>query len=342
MSDAKTDVERVNRELHQATKPFTVESRAQSWRHTLLTFSLLFPTLFAAGYVAWWPGRFALSILGGLLMVRAFVLYHDFMHGSLLGGSRLAKAMFYVFGLLILTPPRYWRYSHNFHHANVGKPIPIKERQVSLLTSDIGAVPLMTTQMWRQATLRQRLIYRISRHPLTILLAYWTVFLYSLCISPLFANPRKYWDAGLAIAMHSALIAVLYTTFGFSVVLHSLLLPNMVASAVGAYLFYAQHSFEGMKILPSDQWTTFRAALESSSFLKMGPLMNWFTANIGYHHVHHLNSQIPFYRLPEAMAALPELQHPVTTTLRPRDIIKCFQISLWDPDQQRLVAFPPS
>jgi omega-6 fatty acid desaturase (delta-12 desaturase) len=68
--------------------------------------------------------------------------------------------------------------------------------------------------------------------------------------------------------------------------------------------------------------------------------MNWFTANIGYHHVHHLNSHIPFYRLPEAMAALPELQHPKTTTLRPRDMIKCFKMSLWDPAAELLVAFP--
>jgi acyl-lipid omega-6 desaturase (Delta-12 desaturase) len=342
MTDEEFSARREGRELHVATKPFTIESQSKSWRYTLTTFGLLLLTLCAAGFVPWWPARLGLSLLGGLLIVRAFVLYHDFMHGSFLGGSRVAKALFYGWGLVILTPPRFWRFSHNFHHANVGKPIPVKEGKFSLLSSDIGAVALMTSEMWRQATFAQRLTYRISRHPLTIVFAYWTVFLYSLCLSPLFANPRKYWDSALSIAAHVALIAVLYFAFDLSVVFFSMLLPFAVASAIGAYLFYAQHSFEGMKILPADQWTTFRAALESSSYLKMGPLMNWFTANIGYHHVHHLNSHIPFYRLPEAMAALPELQHPTTTTLRPRDIIKCFRMSLWDPAAECLVAFPHS
>ena len=73
--------------------------------------------------------------------------------------------------------------------------------------------------------------------------------------------------------------------------------------------------------------------------MKLGPIMNWFTGNIGYHHVHHLNSLIPFYRLPEAMAAIPELQSPVVTTLRPRDISRCLRLSLWDVPSQRLVTY---
>lgn len=340
MIDERMGPPREGRELHLATKPFTIESRKKSWRYALTTLGLLVLVLWAAGFVAWWPVQLCLSILGGLLIVRAFVIYHDFMHGSILKDSRLAMAIFYSYGLVILTPPRFWRFSHNFHHANVGKPMPAKQGKISLLSSDIGAVPLMTTAMWRQATFVQRFSYRVSRHPLTILCAYLTVFLYSLCISPLLADPRKNWDAALSIATHFALIGILYAAFGPSVMIYSLLLPIVVASAIGTYLFYAQHSFEGMRILPIDQWTTFRAALESSSFLKMGPIMNWFTANIGYHHVHHLNSHIPFYRLPEAMAALPELQHPHTTTLHPRDIVKCFKMSLWDPETQRLVAFP--
>lgn len=331
---------RVGRDLHIATKPFVTESRRRSWQYVLTTFFLLAVTLTAVAYVSWWPARMGLSLVGSLLMVRAFVLYHDFMHGSILSGSRFAKALFYSFGLAMLTPPSIWRFSHNFHHANIGKPIPVKQGRFSLLTSDIGAVPLMTTDMWRQATFSERFFYRLSRHPLTILAAYITVFMYSLCISPLLADPRKNWQAGLSIATHLMLILGLYMMFDFSVAFYSLLLPFVIASALGAYLFYVQHSFEGMKILPLDQWTAFRAALESSSFLKMGPVMNWFTANIGFHHVHHLNSHIPFYRLPEAMAALPELQHPTTITLRPHDIVKCFKVSLWDPREQCLVAFP--
>src|SRR5471030_3184003 len=110
----------------------------------------------------------------------------------------------------------------------------------------------------------------------------------------------------------------------------TMLLPMAVAAAMGGYVFYAQHSFPGIRILPDEEWTHYRAALVSSSYLRLGPVLRWFTGNIGFHHVHHLNSLIPFYLLPQAMAAVPELQHPTVTTLKPRDIMACFRANLWD------------
>jgi omega-6 fatty acid desaturase (delta-12 desaturase) len=94
-----------------------------------------------------------------------------------------------------------------------------------------------------------------------------------------------------------------------------------------------------MHILQGDEWSYAEAAMESSSYLQLNKLMQWFTGNIGFHHIHHLNVRIPFYRLPEAMAAIPELQSPVTTTLKPRDILDCLRCSLWDEDRQRVVSF---
>ncbi len=327
------------KKLHEASRAFANESAAKSWWNTVITFALLAVILTGAGVILLWPVRLVLSILGGLLLIRAFVLYHDFMHGAILRKSRIAKAVFYVYGLLVLTPPRSWRYSHNFHHANVGKPIPTEESTISLLTSDIGAVPLMTTEMWEQASFWQRLRYRMSRHPLTILGAYITVFLYSIALVPLVQNPRKFWDGAISLLLHGGIIGVLWGFAGFQVAFYAVILPFAVAAAAGAYLFFAQHNYQGLRILPAEEWSHFRAALESSSYLKLGPVMNWFTGNIGYHHVHHLNSLIPFYRLPEAMAAIPELQSPVVTTLRPKDILTCFRLSLWDPQLQRLT--PP-
>ena len=88
-----------------------------------------------------------------------------------------------------------------------------------------------------------------------------------------------------------------------------------------------------------ETWTYNRAALESSSFMKLNKVMQWFTGNIGYHHVHHINVRIPFYRLPAAMAAIPELQSPLTTSLAPRDILDCFRCCLWDEGRQRMVTY---
>jgi len=94
-----------------------------------------------------------------------------------------------------------------------------------------------------------------------------------------------------------------------------------------------------MHILSPEAWTFYRAAMESSSYMQLNKVMQWFTGNIGFHHIHHLNVRIPFYRLPEVMDAIPELQSPVTTTLRPRDIRDCFRCCLWDEDQHRAVSY---
>ena len=253
--------------------------------------------------------------------------------------SWLGRIVFYSFGAFALTPPRSWRYSHNHHHAHVAKPIPERPGRFSLVTPDIGAMPLMTVRMWRRASWGQRLWYRVARHPLTILAAYVAVFLLSICLLPTLRNPRKFWDGGASLLAHAALVTTVWMTLGFSAVFFALLLPATLAAALGAYLFFAQHNYEGLQVLPIEQWSHYRAAIESSSFMKLGPVANWFTANIGFHHVHHLNSLIPFYRLPEAMRAIPELQHPQITTLHPRDILSCLRLSLWDTDSQRLVTY---
>ena len=126
---------------------------------------------------------------------------------------------------------------------------------------------------------------------------------------------------------------------GFDAAFFALLLPMAMAAAMGGYLFYVQHSFPGMVILPAAEWTHYRAALVSSSYLRLGPVLRWFSGNIGFHHVHHLNSLIPFYRLPEAMAAIPEIRHPTVTTLRPRDIVACFHANVWDEAGRRMVRY---
>lgn len=339
MSDDARCSPRLEKELLNATRPFAVESRVQSWWCAGSTFIALGAVLVTAAMLPSWPLRVAASLVGGLLFVRAFILFHDFQHGSLLRGSRLAQALFYAYGLVALTPPRIWRHSHNFHHANVGKPITADGSEFSLLTSDIGSFSLMTTDMWRQASTWQRLRYRITRHALTILGAYVTVFFGSLCLAPLLHNPRKNWESVLSLIAHGGLVAALWIFAGFPALFFGFLLPFAIAAAVGAYLFFAQHNFPGMRIVPVEEWTHYRGALESSSYLRLGPIMRWFTGNIGYHHVHHLNALIPFYRLPEAMAAIPELQQPVVTSLRPRDVLACLRLNLWDSHSQRLVSY---
>ena len=320
---------RSDQELFKASEPFAIESVSKSWWYVGTTFSLMITVLIGAGMVQWWPLRLALSSLGALLMVRTFITYHDFMHGSILRHSGLARILFHVYGAFALTPPRSWSKSHNYHHGHVGK----------ISAASVGAFPIITTRMWQEAGLWERVSYRFQRHPLVVVCSYFTIFTFSICLLPLMMEPSKHMDSAVALLAHSGLIALLWVFGGIDVAFYVVLLPMTIASLLGSYLFFAQHSYKDMHLIPSESWSFYRAALESSSYLKLNKLMQWFTGNIGYHHVHHLNLRIPFYRLPEAMAAIPELQSPVTITFSLRDIRDSFRACLWDEEKQCMVSF---
>jgi omega-6 fatty acid desaturase (delta-12 desaturase) len=176
------------------------------------------------------------------------------------------------------------------------------------------------------------------RHPLTILFGYPIVFLYGMCLSPFFTNPREHTDCGIAFVVHTGIAVTLIHFFGWPAWLLTQVMPHFIASAIGTYLFYAQHNFTGVSFNDNAGWTYEKAALESSSYIKTGPLWAWFTANIGYHHIHHLNARIPFYRLPEVFAQIPELTTPKTTSLHPSEIIRCLRLKVWDVDAQQMIS----
>jgi len=316
--------------LIDATRAFAREDGARSARLVGSTFGILIALELVAASPAPWPVRLAASVLAGLTTARGFIVYHDFLHGAILRGSRLARALLHGFGLLLLTPPRVWRETHNYHHAHTAK----------IVGSHVGSYAMVTTGIWAKMGRRERLVYRAIRHPLTMLLGYFTIFMYGMCISPLRRAPRKHLDAAMALLLAFALNGVLLWKLGVAFWLYVYFLPLNLALSFGAYLFYAQHNFPGVFVQSREDWSYTRAALESSSYLRMGRVMAWFTGNIGYHHVHHLNQGIPFYRLPEAMAALVELQHPTTTTLSPRDVVASFRLKLWDVEQGRMVGYP--
>ncbi|MEZ4335279.1 MAG: fatty acid desaturase [Sandaracinaceae bacterium] len=321
---------RFGRELIAATKPYQKENRLRSWLHVAETFGVMIACAVALFLIESPYVRVPLAIFQGFVVVRAFILYHDFMHLAILRGSTPAKWLMHAYGVLVLTPPTTWRQTHNYHHAHTAK----------IVGSHVGSYLMVTTDMWEKMTDGERLMYKVIRHPLTILFAYFTLFLYGMCLSSFMRNPRKNWDSAVAIVLNFTLVGLLWWFFGFWTMFFVLFVPLFVATAAGGYLFYAQHNFPEMHVQPRDQWEYTRAALESSSYMETGRLLRWLTGNIGYHHVHHLNSGIPFYRLPEAMAAIPELQNPRKTSLWPEDIAACFEQKLWDPKAERMVGYP--
>jgi len=173
---------------------------------------------------------------------------------------------------------------------------------------------------------------------LTLLFGYITVFLGSMTLLPALTSPRQHWDAWPTLIIHLGLATALVLGFGWLAFLLTMGIPFFLASALGAYLFYAQHNFPGVLLRDEAGWTYEGAALDSSSHLKTGPVLAWFTGNIGYHHIHHLNARVPFYRLPEVLNKIPELGKPKTTSLNPLEIFRCLRLKVWDVETQKMVG----
>jgi omega-6 fatty acid desaturase (delta-12 desaturase) len=256
------------------------------------------------------------------------VIYHDQQHQAILPHSKLAAGLMRVFGVLVLSPSSIWQSSHNHHHTHNSK----------LRGSHIGSFPIMTREKFLKSSKAERFGYLFTRHPLTILFGYPVVFLYGMCFAPFVKNPRAHYDCLLAFVVHLGISATLTYSFGWPALLLTQVIPHFVASGIGTYLFYAQHNFPGVTFNDAAGWTYDKAALESSGYIKTGPVWGWFTANIGYHHIHHLNARIPFYRLPEVFFEIPELNKPKTTSLHPLEIARCLRLKVWDVQAQEMIS----
>jgi acyl-lipid omega-6 desaturase (Delta-12 desaturase) len=311
-----------------ATKPFARDFTVLSWVHVITTLLGLGASLCGALLLEPLWARVASSVLASLFLLRMFVIYHDQQHHAILARSRAAEMLMRVFGIYALSASSIWRSSHNHHHNHNSK----------LRGSHIGSFPIMTTAGFLKADRSAQRSYLMIRHPLTILMGYFTMFLLGMCALPFFRSPKKHFDCLVSLLVHIAIGVTLYKYWGIEGVLLGQTVPHFITYAIGSYLFYAQHNLPGVSFHEKDDWTYEKAALESSSYMKTGAIMRYFTANIGFHHVHHLNAKIPFYRLPEAMRAVPELANPVVTTLFPTDIVRCLRLKLWDVEAQRMVS----
>jgi omega-6 fatty acid desaturase (delta-12 desaturase) len=169
-------------------------------------------------------------------------------------------------------------------------------------------------------------------------LSYISMFVFGMCIGSFLSAPKKHIDALVALVVHLAMITAIIYFLGWQAWLLVSFFPMLIACAFGSYLFYAQHNFPGVTFAANKEWAYEKAALESSSYMRMNPVMAWFTGNIGYHHIHHLNSRIPFYRLPEVMDHFPELQDCKRTSLNIKEVITCLRLKIWDAEKGKMTS----
>lgn len=317
------------KELMQATRPFVAEDLRRSWTSLFTCVAIVLALMVAIAMTPIWWVQLGLAVVLGLTQIRLFIFYHDYLHGAILRRSRAAEWVMAVIGAFMLSVRSVWRETHNYHHKNNAK----------LIGSSIGSFPLVTTRMWRFMSPQQQLAYRVARHPIFIFGGYLTVFLLGMSFLPFKRDPKKHWEGPFAVVLHIASLVGVGLTFGWWAGFCIVVLPKIIAFGIGSYLFYAQHNFPSIKLRERRQWDYNFAALNSSSMFEMSGLMHWFTGNIGFHHIHHLNHRIPFYNLPKAMEALPELQVPGRTSWKPSDVAACLRCKLWDPKEQRMVGF---
>jgi omega-6 fatty acid desaturase (delta-12 desaturase) len=316
------------RELILATKPFAKEIRIKSWYYALSTILFLAISLSLTIVIPFFAARIFFSILSGLLMVRMFIIYHDHQHHSILANSKLADIIMTAFGFFILSPTSIWKRSHDHHHKNNSK----------LFSASIGSYPIATRKKYEEMSSRQKFEYLAIRHPLTIALGYFSMFIFGMCVASFVSSPKKHYDSLIALIIHITTSVLLCVFLGWQIWFCLFFLPFMIAFAMGAYLFYAQHNFPGVTFSDNNEWAYEKAAMESSSYMVMNPVMAWLTGNIGYHHIHHMNSKIPFYRLPEVMKHFKELQQCKRTSLHIKEIISCLRLKIWDQDKRKMVG----
>jgi omega-6 fatty acid desaturase (delta-12 desaturase) len=272
----------------------------------------------------------ALAVPTGLLFIRLFILQHDCGHGSFFPSRTANNLVGSMLGIVTLFPYGYWRRTHAVHHATSG----------NLERRELGDVKTYTVREYLGFTRTHRFLYALYRHPL-VLLGLGPAWQFVLKHRFPFDIPwswKREWasvlwtNVGIAVAF-----ALLASWIGWLSVLLIHLPVVLIAGAVGVFLFFVQHQFEQTYWEHGENWDFYEASVRGSSFFDLPRPLHWLTANIGYHHIHHLVSLIPNYRLAQCFRENPELQRVTHLTLRQG--LSCLRLKLWDEESRTLVGF---
>lgn len=261
-------------------------------------------------------------------LVRTFIVFHDCAHGSLFDSKRANRWVGRAAGLLVLSPFARWRHDHAVHHATSG----------DLERRGVGDIVTLTVGEYRARSWRGRLAYRLVRNPLVM---FGVGPIMAMIIGPRIATraqrPRLRHSVLCTDLVLFSIVALLCWRIGWQ---HFLLVwapPAMLAGSVGIWLFYVQHQYEDAYWQSGDEWSYADAALRGSSYLKLPRVLQFFTGNIGLHHVHHLNARIPNYNLERAHRENPVFHQVPTLSLL--DGLRAVNLKLWDQESRKLVSF---
>ncbi len=296
---------------------------------TLLPFLAIFA-------LAWWVvdynwlAAMALAVVNAGFLVRLFIIQHDCGHGSYFRNRTLSDWVGRALGVLTLTPYDVWRRTHAIHHAGAG----------NLDKRGIGDIVTLTVAEYRALSIFGRIRYRLYRHPIVLFFIgpiYIFVVQNRIPVG-LMRSGAQYWTSAMGTNLALAAILGALVWFGGWQIVTLVLLPTViVAGSAGVWLFFVQHQFEETYWDGADDWQLHNAALKGSSNYVLPPVLRWFSGNIGIHHVHHLYSRIPFYRLPEVLRDHAALANAQRLTLL--ESFSCARLHLWDETGRKLLSF---
>lgn len=305
--------------------------RKSTWQiiNTLVPYLLILTLM---GYcirqgISYWV-TIALSIAAAGMFARIFIFFHDCTHGSFLATPRWNRNLGYVFGILTFTPFHDWRRSHSGHHITAG----------DLDRRGVGDITLMTVKEYCEAARIKRLAYRLYRHPLVMFgigPAYY--FLLRNRIPSKGAKRIDYLSVLITNAAIVVIAIVATLTVGFKTYLLVQLPVVLIAATVGVWLFFVQHQFEGVYWARHEEWDPWRVAMEGASYYKLPVLLQWFTGNIGFHHVHHMRPGIPNYNLQRCYTEVTQLQNVRSVTFLKS--FKSLSQNLYDEERGKMVSF---
>lgn len=296
---------------------------------TAVPFICLCACAWASAHFGWWWGLISVPLAAGFL-VRLFMIQHDCGHGAFFGRRLADDWTGRLIGIFTFTPYDCWRRDHAVHHAHTG----------NLDKRGVGDIMTLTVSEFQKLGWWGRLGYRLYRHPVVMFglgPAWIFVLQQRLPADPKKAGLRGWTSAmatNLAILVLSALLIWWIGPLSFSLVYLSIML---LAGAAGIWLFYVQHQFPDAHWTRTGDWDFQTAALQGSSYYDLPHVLRWFTANIGLHHIHHLASRIPFYRLSQVLRDYPALADVGRISVP--DSLRSVKLVLWDEEQNRLVSF---
>jgi omega-6 fatty acid desaturase (delta-12 desaturase) len=277
----------------------------------------------------------ALAIPAAGFVVRIFIIQHDCGHGAFFRSRCANTIVGRLCSLVTLAPYAHWRRQHAGHHANWNN----LDRRLSGL--DLYS-SCLTTDEYRNLNAERRALYRVSRHPLVALVILPPLVFLLLYRVP-FDTPRSWKKERRAVHLTNLALLGLSLALGFTLGFRQMLMVQLpicvIAATFGVFLFSLQHRFEHTLWARREEWNFTAASLRGSSYLKLPKILQWFTGNIGFHHVHHLHPRIPNYRLQACHDANPLLQAAPVLTLRSG--LGSVRFALWDEQQGRMVPFRP-